>query len=49
MLHQRNGVPALGFAFSDPIVEGHLQLAVLADKRFLEMNLLTVVGKLLEV
>jgi hypothetical protein len=49
MLHQRNRVLALGFAFPDPIVESHLELAVIADKRFLEMNFLTVVGKLLEV
>jgi hypothetical protein len=49
MLHQGNGVSTLGFAVSDPIVESHLQLAVIADKCFLKMNFLTVIGKLLEV
>ena len=45
MLHQGNRVPALGFAFSDAIVESHLEFAVIADKRFLKMNFLAVIDK----
>jgi hypothetical protein len=41
MLHQGNCVSTLGFAVSDPIVESHLQLAVIADKCFLKVNFLT--------
>ena len=49
MLRQGNCVSALGFAVSDPIVERHLQLAVIADKCFLKVNFLTVIGEFLEV
>ena len=49
MLHQGNCVPTLRFTVSDPIVESHLQLAVIADKGFLEENLLTAIGKFREV
>ena len=49
MLHQRNCVSTLGFTVSDPIVESHLQLAVITDKCFLKVNFLTVIGEFLEV
>ena len=49
MLHQGNCVSTLGFAVPDPIVESHLQLAVIADKCFLKVNFLTLIGEFLEV
>ncbi len=49
MLHQCDCVPALRFAFSDPIVESHLEFSVIGDKRFLKMNLLAAIGEFLEM
>jgi hypothetical protein len=45
----RDCVPALRFAFSDPIVESHLEFSVIGDKRFLKMNLLAAIGEFLEM
>jgi hypothetical protein len=42
-------VSALRFAFSDPIVESHLEFSVIGDKRFLKMNLLAAIGESLEM
>lgn len=41
MLHQRDGVPALCFTFSDSIIESHLGLSVFDHKRFPKMDLVT--------
>jgi len=40
MLHQRDRVPALRFAFSDPVIETHLGLSVPYHEGLLKMDLI---------